>query len=156
MLNKQNVEDVVQNVFLTLQSKSAELEPDHLRAWLYSVAQKKLLEQKREEIRTSRLINYEADLTVNDPALLYEISEEGISDAEIDRVKRKIMNALTPEERQLFEAIYEKRIKRRELSQQMGITENALNVRAYRLRNHIRKLAETAFLWIVFVIVKCR
>ena len=54
MLRKRDVEDVVQSVFLTLQEKQAELEPEHLRAWLYSVAHKKLMEKQLEQAAAVR------------------------------------------------------------------------------------------------------
>ena len=149
-------EDVVQEVFLLLQAKSAELEPDNLRAWLYSVAQKKLLETKRDAYRRSRFVEYEEGIEVMDPALMYEFRDNEIEDGEIERIKRRILASLSPQEQALFEEIYEKHAQRTVLAQQMDISVNTLNVRLHRMRKHIRETAEVAWMILIFAAVKMR
>lgn len=156
MLNKQDVEDVVQSVFALLQEKSGELSPEHIRAWLYSVAQKKLLEEQRDAIRRSRFVSYDTEVIAKDPLLIHEIVEESIAESEVDALKARILQKLTPQERELFEAIYEKHINRKELAEQYRITENALNVRVHRLKNRIKALTKALMTVMLFVFVKCR
>ena len=156
LIDKSAAEDVVQEVFLLLQAKSAELEPDNLRAWLYSVAQKKLLETKRDAYRRSRFVEYEEGIEVMDPALVYEFRDNEIEDGEIERIKRRILTALSPQEQALFEEIYEKHAQRTVLAQQMDISLNTLNVRLHRMRKHIREMAEVAWMILIFAAVKMR
>lgn len=156
LINKDNVEDVVQNVFVVLQEKSNELTPENLRSWLFNVAEKKLLEERREEVRRSRFVDYDVELIAKDPLLTYEIVEESISESEVDAIKERILQTLTPQERSLFEAIYEKRMKRKDVAKELEITENALNVRVFRLRNHILSLVHTVMTVIILIIVKCK
>ena len=158
LINKDNVEDVVQNIFLVMQEKSEELMPEHLRAWLYSVAQKKILEERRDEVRRSRFIAYDMDMIAKDPTFICDIIEEEntFNDGDVEAIKTRIMQMLTPEERCLFEAIYEKRVKRKEAAEQFCITENALNVRVYRLKKHIKSLMHAVMIIVVFIYVKCR
>ena len=63
---------------------------------------------------------------------------------------------LTPEERDLFEQIYEKHVNRKEVAKQLNITENALNVRIHRLKNHIKSLTNAVMMVMIFILVKCR
>ena len=150
---QQDLEDVVQDVFMTLQEKQGELTPDNLRAWLYSVAQKKLLEEKRDEIRRSRLVRYD-DEEAEDPTPLLELAEEPVSD--VDTLRRRLMQSLTPEEQALFAAIYEQQHTRKETARQLGVSENALNVRVYRLKKRIRTLAKTILNGMLFLCMHCR
>ena len=160
LINKDIVEDVVQNVFVTLQEKSGGLTADNLRAWLYSVAQKKVLEARRDEVIRSRFVSYDVEMVAKSPSLVYEIVEDHLDDPldgkETDAVKQRILQMLTPAERELFEAVYEKRIKRKELAEQLNITENALNVRVYRMKAHIKEYIRVVMMAALFVFVKCR
>ena len=157
LINKDRVEDVVQNVFLLMQEKSEELMPEHLRAWLYSVAQKKILEEKRDEVRRSRFIAYDMDMIAKDPTFICDIiEEENTFDGDVEAIKTRIIQMLTPQEQRLFEAIYENHIERKEAAEQFGITENALNVRIYRLKNRIKSLVQIAMMIVAFIHVKCK
>lgn len=156
MINKNNVEDVVQSVFVVLQEKSEELAPGNLRAWLYSVAQKKVLEERREEVRRSRFVSYDVEIIAKDPMLTYEIVEEHLSEIDVDALKARILQMLTPEERKLFEQIYEKHIKHKVVAKQLNITENTLNVRVHRLKKRIKRLTNAALMVMIFMLVKCR
>lgn len=156
LIHKESVEDVVQNVFLLLQEKSDDLTAEHLRAWLYSVAQKKILEERRDAVRRSRLLSYDMDRIVQESLPVYEIPETDVSEDDVDVLKRRILQRLTPQERQLFEAIYEKHMGRKEAAEQFGVTENALNVRVHRLKKHIKSLTKTVTMLLIFVYIKCR
>lgn len=156
MINKNDVEDVVQNVFVVLQEKGDDLTSENLRAWLFSVAQRKLLEERRDEIRRSRFVSYDVEVIAKDPLLTYEIVEEHISENDVCALKARILQMLTPEERDLFEQIYEKHVNRKEVAKKLSITENALNVRVHRLRNHIKSLTKTVTMLLIFVYIKCR
>lgn len=156
MINKNDVEDVVQNVFVVLQEKSDDMTSENLRAWLFSVAQRKLLEERRDEIRRSRFVSYDVEVIAKDPVLTYEIVEEQISENDVCALKTRILQMLTPEERDLFEQIYEKHVNRKEVAKQLNITENALNVRVHRLKNRIKSLTNGVMMVMIFILVKCR
>ena len=157
LLDKQVVEDVVQEIFVTLQEQSGELEQGNLRTWLYKVAHRKVMEAQRDEVRRSRLVSYDAGRVTGAPIAVDDLVEMHMDEEiDVDDVKRRILQKLTPEERELFEAVYEKHIKRKVLAEQMNISENALNVRVHRLRSRIMRLIETVMMIAVFIAIKCR
>jgi DNA-directed RNA polymerase specialized sigma24 family protein len=96
------------------------------------------------------------EVIAKDPLLTYEIVEEHISENDVCALKARILQMLTPEERDLFEQIYEKHVKRKEVAKQLNITENALNVRIHRLKNHIKSLTNAVLMVMIFILVKCR
>ena len=157
--NEDMAGDVTQEVFLTFQQKLDELTAtEHIRAWLFSVARNKLHEQYRyiQKVRDNQKFLEDIDL-IEDPAVLYNFDDYCyITDGEILSVKEKILQKLSPEERHLFDEIYEKCRKYHDIAQDLGISDRAVSLRAYRLRNKIKQMVEVAFVIFVYILVKIK
>ncbi|NMP37419.1 MAG: sigma-70 family RNA polymerase sigma factor [Clostridiales bacterium] len=144
--------DVTQDVFLFFQEKGDVLEDYNIRAWLYSVAEKKLHEKIRE-MYTKAPLSYDDELCPMIPPVPFEelYEEMALSDTDVETVKHKLLKKLTPEEQELFNMLYKKHLSNTHISQKLGISEGALSVRSARLRIKIKNLAKIAFLLIFFV-----
>ncbi len=138
-LSTDAADDITQDVFLLLQEKHKTLEDTNIRAWLYSVAANKLMEFYREKTKFS---NY---LSINDneavEQMLYISFEQCIpvDFSEIESYKEHILKSLTPTEAELYEKIYIFEKSYRKIGEELGLSENAVNIRALRLRNKIKK-----------------
>lgn len=157
--NEDMASDVTQEVFLTFMQKLDELTyTEHIRAWLFKVAHNKLHEQYRyiQKIRDNHKDLEDIDI-VEDLAVLREFDEFCyLSDDEIQRIKDKILYKLSPDERQLFNDIYRKHRRYREVGEELGISECAVSLRAFRLRKRINDLVEITLILIVFILVKLK
>ena len=151
--------DVTQEVFLTFQKKLKELTyTEHIRAWLFSTARNKLHEQFRyiQKIRDNQKDLEDIEL-VEDPSILYDFDDYCyITDNEILSIKERILQKLSPDERLLFNEIYEKRRKYQDIALDLGINERAVSLRAFRLRQKLYQMIEIAFLIFVYLIVKIK
>jgi RNA polymerase sigma factor (sigma-70 family) len=71
---------------------------------------------------------------------------EPLSEKETARVCKAFFASLTPEERRLFRLRFQKRMKHREIAARLGISEGAVKVRVFRLKEkakaQIRRWAE--------------
>ncbi len=154
--NKDDVLDVTQNVFLTFLEKAEQLDNKNIRSWLYSTALNKIKEYRYYEKRRSKIY------TIDEIYASTEEIPETVLDLEIidnpdliEYTKIKLLSKLTPEERRLLMDIYEKRMKFSEIGKEIGISENAVIMRNFRLRKKIEKLAKNAFIILLMVLIKC-
>lgn len=147
--------DVTQDVFLLMQENLKKLEPDGIRSWLFSVADKKILEEYREHTVKNRIVTLNDGLSLDSIALCREMDDcRNISDDEINRIKNKILSRLTPGEKELFLKIYDEKMKFNAIAQELKLSEPTVRVRACRLRAKIIEMAEIALLMMLFVFVK--
>ncbi len=156
MRNVEQAEDVVQEVFLTLQLKYEQVELEQARSWLYSTARLKMFEAVRARIRAGRHMPPEEIAQIADPTQSPELWEETLTQEEIDEAKARILRELTPQEQALFTEIYVRKRRHKEVAKSFSVTENALNVRLFRLRAHIHMLAKTALMCLILMVVKWR
>ena len=146
LVSREDAQDVTQDVFLTYCSKAPKLDTQDVRRWLYATAQNKILNETQKQKRRAQTLIPDADEYPNDGNWEYEITEtDWIADKRIEEMKAQILEHLTSEERALFCEIYDKRRKHAELAQEQGVSEQALNMRVFRLRRKIIRLIETAF-----------
>ena len=154
--NPDDAMDVTQEVFLLFQQKGHDLVNNHIRAWLFSVADKKIKDEYKHRKSNLRLIHFD-DMAIHGDELLTELDETNIvSDEEIELSKTKILAMLSLEEQKLFKLIYQDKLKYNEIARLLNISEKAVNVRAFRMRSKIAKLAQTAFIIILIVLTNFR
>lgn len=156
--NEEDAQDITQDVFLLLGEKAKELEDINIRAWLYSTAKNKIMEAYREKVVRSKHISIEENgHTIADPKSLdfLDVSDE-VSDETILSAKDRLLLKLTPQERALYESIYEKKRGRREVAQELKISERALNMRILRLRRKIEKYVDLAWTVCIIILIKLR
>lgn len=76
-----------------------------------------------------------------------------VSNEEIEQQKFKILEKLTPEERELFKMIYFEHLKYSEIAERLDLTENAISIRAMRMRNKIKRMVAEAFITVILIIL---
>lgn len=152
--NEEDARDITQEVFLLFQKKFKELNDTNIKAWLLNVAQKKIFEKFREIKKNTKNISLNENTDFSKDASFVKQIDDFIyiSDEEIEKEKFKIIEKLTPKERELFKMIYIERLKYVEIAERMGTTENAIAIRAVRLKQKIKKMATVAFAVILLII----
>ena len=152
--NEEDARDITQEVFLLFQKKFRELNDTNIKAWLLNVAQKKIFEKFREIKKNTKNISLNENTDFSKDASFVKQIDDFIyiSDEEIEKEKFKIIEKLTPKERELFKMIYIERLKYVEIAERMGTTENAIAIRAVRLKQKIKKMAAVAFAVILLIV----
>lgn len=154
--NTDDAKDVSQEVFLLFQQKEEKLVNNHIRSWLFSVADRKIKEEYKHRKSKVRLTHFD-DLSINNEEILTELDEfDVVSDEEIECSKARILSMLSPDEQRLFKLIYQEKLKYNEIARLLSISEKAVNVRAFRMRSKITKLAQTSFIVILIVLTNFR
>ncbi len=144
--NEQLASDLAQDVFLLLQERHGSLADGHIRAWLYSVADKKVKEAYKTAQKNEKVVSIEqTNLEIPFDCDLLALLEKSIPDDEIEHCKATVLGHLTPKEKDLYTEIYVNRKKYREITAAYQTTEKAIRLRAFRLRKRIRELSRTMF-----------
>lgn len=153
-----SADDLTHEVFILFLEKYRELDNENILAWLFSTAEIKIKENMRDQIVRSKLISLdECDkYTVTNPDAFYAFENINPDEDEIEKAKFKILSRLSREELELFVDIYQRKMKYSSIAQSMGITENAVALRSYRLKRKIQKMAELAFTAFIFAIIKLK
>lgn len=146
LVSREDAQDAAQEVFLIYCRKTPRLEPEDVRRWLYATALNIIRNETQKQKRRAQATIENADDYPNGGNWNYEITEtDWIGDAHIEQKKQDILEQLTEEERALFLEIYDKKRKHAELAEKYGVSEQALNMRVYRLRRKIMRMIETTF-----------
>ncbi len=154
--NSDDAKDITQEVFLLFKEKENELIDNHIRSWLFSVAERKIKEEYKRRKRDSH-ITYLDELVPYNDEILTEFEEiDFISDEEIEATKAEILSKLSPDEQLLFKFIYQEKLKYNEIARLLGVSEKTINVRAFRMRLKITKMARVAFLILLIVLTNLR
>ncbi len=155
LINEDDAKDVTQEVFLLFQKKYRDMNDINIKSWLFNVAQKKIFTKFREIKKNSKLLDYdEIGNTLNESSLFAEMDDYiEISEEEIESRKFKILEQLSPEERTVFKMIYIEHLKYSEIAEKLDLTENAISIRAMRIRNKIKKMVAEAFVLILLIII---
>lgn len=149
--NVEDSQDITQETFAFLIEKAAVLEDKNIKAWLYSVALIKIKQNQNNKMtkvqhipfddKESRLLFKEEEIyTIEDTISQYLYNNERISEE-----KQKIIDSLTQKEQELYDEIYVKKRKYREIAQDKGVSCKTVNVQAFRLRNKIKAIIKGVF-----------
>lgn len=153
---EENAADVTQDVFLFFQEKYNELEDDHIKAWLYKVADNKIKEQFRVIAKQEKELIFGAVFGSHTSTdILYEMEEDNkITPEEIEEKKKSILSSLTEKELELFETVYTKHMEYKELAKAFDISEHAVRARVYRLRLKIKEKSSFVFMAILLLFMR--
>ncbi len=153
-----DAKDVTQDVFFLMMEKSEKLNDNNLRAWLFEVASKKIKVKFRELAKYSGCIYFDDD-TCEVPDCVTDVyffeKEEELDDEKILEMKEDILSRLTPDEQEIYNDFYVKKMQYSEIAQKLGISEKAANVRSFRLKQKIKKMVKAIFsplLLLIFLI----
>lgn len=152
--NKVAAEDITQDVFLLLQEKAENLNDGNIKAWLISVARLKIKEHFRDVQERYKILTYEDGMGID--ADIFAVVDDYFrdSDEKIEKCKAVILKSLTKSEMELYRKIYIEKKKHAVVAAEMNITENAVGVRAVRLRKKIHKLINFMFSAFGQIIIK--
>ncbi len=153
--NEDDAQDLTQEVFLLFQKKYNGMDDKNIKGWLYNVAQKKIFEKFREIKKNEKVLSLNDELDgIDTDSLIIELdSRTDISEEKIEKEKSRILERLTPQERELFKMIYIQHLKYSEIAKQLNTTENAIAVRALRMKQKIKKMVLAAFAGLVIVVL---
>lgn len=146
--NAADADDITQDVFLLFLQKYESLENNNLSGWLYATASIKIKEHFRKSQVEQKHLTDINDIPEED--LGYAFLDEGylISAEEIESKKEKLLTYLKPKEQQLLEMIYNEHLTYKVIGEQIQSNEQAVGMKAYRLRKKIFELAHTLLLLI--------
>lgn len=154
--NEADAKDVTQDVFELFMEKAEMLEDNNIRSWLFEVASRKVKRVFRERQKQIRVVHFEDD-TCEIPELVDELQllteNEPVEEEEIVKKKDEILNSLKPHERELYSYVYEEKLQYAQIAQKMGLSEKAVNVRSFRLKQKIKEMVKTAFLTVLLLIL---
>lgn len=152
--NYDDAADVTQEVFLFFQQKLDKLDEGNLRAWLYSVAKRKVYEYYRHNKQFDKMMSYEDNIeSIEDLFVLFDNYFE-VDDSTIEKCKKIILDSFSEEDRALYHKIYVEKKKLKDVAEELGTTENVICTRAFRLRQRVKKKAAVMFTSVGIFIIK--
>ncbi len=146
--NADDAQDLTQETFALLIAEYDNLDFGNIRAWLLSVAERKVLEYFRQR-KAER--NYVSVYDVGIPAQdIYPAENELSEEESFDRFQQKILGILNEKERALFVKLYIEKKSISLISQELDITPGNARVRKSRLKKKIKEsINHTSFLFMV-------
>ena len=147
MRNKEDAEDITQEVFITVCQKISELkEPEAFGLWLNRITANKCTNAFKKKSRFTEQDISEFDeteyadfLTENDPLL---IPEKSLDDAETTRMIVEIIDALPDTQRLCVYYYYYEQMTIAQIAEVIDAKENTIKKRLYLARDKIRKELE--------------
>ena len=147
MRNKEDAEDITQEVFITVCQKISELkEPEAFGLWLNRITANKCTNAFKKKSRFTEQDISEFDetefadfLTENDPLL---IPEKSLDDAETKRMIVEIIDALPDAQRLCVYYYYYEQMTIAQIAEVLEAKENTVKKRLYLARDKIRKELE--------------
>lgn len=149
-LNEADAQDVTQETFLLFQEKCPYLEDVNIRAWLMAVANRKIKEKHRDN---ERYLKIAEKVKIFDEAVEFMEEECDLTEEDILKAKEEVISKLSQKEQRLFELIYTQRIKQKDIAKEMGISENAVSVRASRLNKKLKKLVSESYIHLLSILI---
>ncbi len=98
---------------------------------------------KRKLTELKRKNRYEISLysAFSDGGAFMEYAYDGIStETDTEEIKEKILGKLSKKERELFEMIYDRKMKYNDIAEKLGISEGAVKQKNFRLRRKITEI----------------
>ena len=154
--NEDYAYEVTQDVFLIFQENCDGLDDSFIRAWLYKVADNKIKEKFREIARREKELIFGREFgTVPGADILLELEEAGrLTVEELDEKKKTVLESLNDKELELFEMVYVKHKKYKELAKALNISEHAIRTRVYRLNLKIKEKVSFIFMAVLLLFMK--
>lgn len=113
-------------------------------SWLYSVVNN-LIKKKYTEInieKEHRVILNEGNLKTYNLSVGYEFENLLLTDELIEKFSMEIESFLSPDEKQLYEYVYEEKLRMKEIAVRISSTESAVKQKNYRLHRKVKRLVK--------------
>lgn len=124
--NEQDAQDVLQDVFLKVQSKLKSLTDDNkLESWLYEIARNTIIDYYRKSSKNDRL-------TILDECLECPVKDEKYANIEIASCLKSMINELPDIYKQAIIMTQFQHVTQKELSQRLGISLSGAKSRVQR------------------------
>ncbi len=151
-----DAKDVTQDVFVLMMEKAKELNDDNLRSWLFEVASRKTKAKFRELKKYSGCVQFDDD-TCDIPDCVNDVyffdKEDELDDDEILEMKDEVIDKLNPKEQKIYDYVYVQKMHYAQVGEKMGMTEKAVNVKVFRMKNKIKKLAKEALTGLILLLI---
>lgn len=133
-------QDITQDVFLLFQQKCPVLEDIGLYTWLMTTACNKCHEYCRKTKMERRFCALDENSATIDYAEFFDLLDSSLpkGDDDLDKYIKLILKSLSPKELELYKNIYVEHKTQKQIAEELGITENAVNSRAHRLREKLK------------------
>lgn len=134
--NREDAEDVAQEVFLQVFRSLPQCQPDHLKAWIGRVAVNKAIDWKRKQARSPETIPVQVeDLAGRDT----ESPEYSFIQLETEAHIRKLCSSLAPHYRRVLIKYHFEDKSYRQIAREEGISISTVESRLYRARKLLRR-----------------
>ncbi len=147
--NYQDADDIAQQTFIILMNKASQLEDVKLDKWLYKTARLELCKLHKTKKREISRVPFRIDDSINEDNLLSSFNMDTeldyllYPDDVIEEHKETILNKLSDKDQYLYKAVFEENKSYREIAEELGISENTVNVRSFRLRAKLKDIIKT-------------
>ena len=111
--------------------------------WLMKIASNKLKEYYRK-LKKENMVTYLEDITVI-PSDDTDLSDQMITDADIEEAKEKLLSLLSPEDREMYECYFMQRMTYADVAKKFGIDRNTASKRLHIIRNRLENEARKMF-----------
>lgn len=106
-------------------------------------------------MKRSVYIPYEELENSADYRLSYELEDiPSYGDDRAEAIKNCILSHLSPDEQKLFLDLYERHRKHAEIAKELNISEDALNMRSYRLRRKLKRALNITTMVLLYIYIK--
>ena len=140
--------DLTQETFAVMMEKRDEVEDENLRAWLFSVADRRVRSYFRDRAEEKDFVSiYDLPQKTFDWNV---VEDEAIGRITLTETQEKILSILTEKERELFLKLYFEKKPVPVIRDELGITDANLRQRKHRIRRKIKGIVgNMAFLAVV-------
>lgn len=140
---REDAAELTQETFLLLQQKAPALEDGAMRAWLFKTAHNLSLGRYREK---RKRLQTEVELEAAEGILQTEIDR--LSEAEFDEetllaIGTAVLQTLDAPDQALYRMHYKLHMKYADIAAVLGVSENTVQVRAFRLRARVLQRIRT-------------
>ena len=136
--SRDSADEITQEVFLLLVKKWDSLKKDNIKAWLLAATRNKALEYFRTEKKQRGGITIPIDSEVVSEIPTFDSSFD-LSDNEIQKIKKDLLRTLTEEERQLYNAYYEKKFSYDDIVKLYSLPLFTARSKIWRIKNKLYK-----------------
>jgi len=147
--NRQEAEDIVQEAFLKLWQRRAEIIPDNLGGWLHKVVTNLAYKHLKRESRKFQLFrSLQADRLGS-----YGDAEEHLIKKESADLLNKVLTRLPARQRMVYQLSRENGLRRNEIAHHLNLSPNTVKVHLLRALQFMKEHFVSACIFIAFFVL---
>lgn len=143
--NLDEVEDILaETALILLNALLNDKVIEYPDSWLYSVTYNLIKKKYREiNVEKERKVAFDEEtLKIYNLAVGYDFESLLLTDELIEKFSMQIDSFLSPDEKQLYEYVYEDKLKMKEIAVLLSSTESAVKQKNYRLHRKVKRLVK--------------